>query len=165
VHGGGGQRSPALASGLIVGAKEPRDDSHRGRPSNSLLDMAAEIRLRRCRLTHCCTSPHIQRSRWNEALRKGLVVFQFGIVLVLSTAIAYDQIAFLSSKKLGIEMDQVVVFRNRDIYNDIKGVAREELLAHHAVVAGLKLMDGRRRRVTRVGVTGRSANLPRIWLS
>ena len=99
------------------------------------------------------------------ALRKGSVVFQFGIVLVLSTAIAYDQIAFLSSKKLGIEMDQVVVFRNRDIYNDIKGVAREELLAHHAVVAGLKLMDGRRRRVTRVGVTGRSANLPRIWLS
>ena len=37
------------------------------------------------------------------------------------------QVSFLSSKKLGIEMDQVVVFRKWDIYNDIKGPPREEL--------------------------------------
>ena len=35
-----------------------------------MLDMAAEIRLRRCRLTHSFASPHIQGGRWTETIRQ-----------------------------------------------------------------------------------------------
>ena len=35
-----------------------------------MLDMAAEIRLRRCRLIHSFASPHIQGGRWTETIRQ-----------------------------------------------------------------------------------------------
>ena len=43
--------------------------------------------------------------------RKGLVVFQFGasIVLIIGTAVVYNQLSYLSNKDLGFDKDQMVM--------------------------------------------------------
>ncbi|MHA4845899.1 ABC transporter permease [Flavitalea antarctica] len=53
----------------------------------------------------------IQPSRGNVSLRSGLVVFQFAIsiVLMVSTAVIYSQLAYIQNKKLGYNKEQVVL--------------------------------------------------------
>ncbi|HTE28528.1 ABC transporter permease [Flavitalea sp.] len=52
-----------------------------------------------------------QASKGNVSLRSGLVVFQFAIsiVLMVSTAVVYSQLAYIQNKKLGYNKEQVVL--------------------------------------------------------
>lgn len=49
-------------------------------------------------------------------LRRALVIFQFGIsiVLIVSTAVVYNQLDFVRNKKLGFDKDQVIVVSSSD---------------------------------------------------
>jgi len=46
-------------------------------------------------------------------LRKGLVIFQFAvsIILIASTLIVYEQLSFMRNKNLGVNIDQIVVLK------------------------------------------------------
>lgn len=56
------------------------------------------------------------RSREGTALRKGLVVFQFtvSVVMIVGTLVVYHQLAYVQNKNLGFEKDQVVVLPIQD---------------------------------------------------
>ncbi len=55
----------------------------------------------------------------NTFLRKGLVVFQFGIsiFLIISTVVVFSQLNFMRSKSLGIHTEQVVTIKNAAVLN------------------------------------------------
>ena len=75
------------------------------------------------------TLKSIHMSSW---LRKGLVVFQFGIsiVLLICTAVIYSQLEYIRNKNLGFNRERVVVI------SDARGLSRHyesfrnELLSH-----------------------------------
>jgi putative ABC transport system permease protein len=50
----------------------------------------------------------------NSFLRSSLVVFQFGIsiVLIISTLVIYNQLNYIHNKKLGFDRDQVLIIKN-----------------------------------------------------
>ncbi|MEM9820400.1 MAG: ABC transporter permease [Bacteroidota bacterium] len=52
--------------------------------------------------------------------RKGLVVFQFmvSVILIVSVMVVYSQIQYIHSKHLGFEKDQVITFKREGILND-----------------------------------------------
>lgn len=67
-------------------------------------------------------------------LRKGLVVFQFGIavVLLVCTGIVFQQLQFTQEKDLGFEGEQVVVM---DAPQDVSEAFRDNVVAHSSVVS------------------------------
>ena len=71
-------------------------------------------------------------------LRRGLVIFQFAVssMLIMGTAIVYSQLEYIQDKKLGLNKDQILVFRIA--YPRVRETMpsiREALLTHPGVVA------------------------------
>ncbi|MEM8969138.1 MAG: ABC transporter permease [Bacteroidota bacterium] len=73
-------------------------------------------------------------SRQGMALRKGLVIFQFGasVALIAGTLIVFQQIDFMLKQDLGVNIDQTLVLEGpgiRDsLYSDNLNTFKEELL-------------------------------------
>ena len=70
-------------------------------------------------------------------LRKGLVVFQFtiSIILIACTAVVWQQMEYVRSKNLGFARDQILIAPlNNDIRSNYKTV-KNALLDHHGVQA------------------------------
>ncbi|HAS44539.1 MAG TPA: macrolide export ATP-binding/permease MacB [Microscillaceae bacterium] len=66
----------------------------------------------------------------NSTLRTVLVVSQFSIsiVLIVCTAIVYQQLSFVKNKSLGLDKDHVIGLRNNSEINDKFQTFRQELL-------------------------------------
>ncbi|RYU97576.1 ABC transporter permease [Emticicia agri] len=63
-------------------------------------------------------------------LRSGLVVFQFmiSIALIIGTTIVYQQLAYIQSKKLGYNKDQLLVLRNSWALGQNELIFRDQLM-------------------------------------
>ncbi len=75
------------------------------------------------------------RSTKGINLRKGLVVFQFAlsIILIASTLVVYRQLSFMHSQDLGFSLEQTLVLRAPRVSDDSRDLAkrfRDELLAY-----------------------------------
>ncbi len=67
----------------------------------------------------------------NTSLKKGLLVFQFSIavILLISTAVIYQQLSFIRNKNLGFEKEQVVVLPLRSSQSQVLyPILKQELL-------------------------------------
>jgi len=67
----------------------------------------------------------LSRGSKSSILRNGLVVFQFttSIILIISTAVIYNQVHFILNKKLGYNKDQVVLLHGANTIGDgVKGL-------------------------------------------
>lgn len=72
------------------------------------------------------------KSSWGEVwVRKGLVVFQFSlsIILIIAVLIVYQQIEFVQSKNLGMDKDNVVYFGEEGYITESKTAFLQELKA------------------------------------
>jgi len=67
------------------------------------------------------------RTGW---LRSALVVFQFAIsiILIISTAVIYNQLNYIRNKNIGFNRDQVLVIQNTNALNNEAKVFRDEIL-------------------------------------
>lgn len=74
--------------------------------------------------------------RGSLSLRSGLVVVQFfiSIILIIGTAVIYQQLKFIQNKKLGYEKDQVLVFSEAWALGKNQETFRAELLKDPRVV-------------------------------
>jgi putative ABC transport system permease protein len=65
----------------------------------------------------------------SAGLRSGLVVFQFfiSIILIISTSVVYNQLAYIQHKKLGYNKDQVMILNNTWMLNKNKQVFQQQL--------------------------------------
>ncbi len=73
---------------------------------------------------------NLQSTFGGANLRKGLVVFQFGLALIIiaCTLVVYDQISFIRNKDLGFDKDNVITLKtNEELYNSYEAF-RNELL-------------------------------------
>ena len=80
-------------------------------------------------------------------LRKGLVVFQFGIsaILILSTIVVYSQTDFMSNQDLGFDKEHVVnltVYNNNSQLRPIAETVKNEFLQHPGVLKATVVMSG-----------------------
>lgn len=77
----------------------------------------------------------LKSGREGKALRNGLVVFQFctSIVLILSTAIVFQQLDYMGEKNLGFDKENLIVLNNVEV---VKG--REALAEATRNLAGVK---------------------------
>lgn len=114
------------------------------------------------------------RMKWNishEHLRRGLLVFQFTIsVLVISGVLVIGkQMDFIKSEGLGFGSDPVVVLPR--ISNDSNYLIRQELASDPNIIgiASLSSIPGyrapRQRNVKEAGVTGEGIRMNGIWVS
>jgi len=73
------------------------------------------------------------RTGW---LRNSLVVFQFGIsiLLIIGTTVIYSQLSYIRNKKIGFDREQVLIIRNAGSLGDQTKAFRENILA----LAGVK---------------------------
>ena len=83
----------------------------------------------------------------NSWLRNGLVIFQFGvsIILVIGTLVIYQQIQFLNDKPLGFDKDQLIVLERTDLLGDQVETFKNILLEHPQIldVSGTNTVPGR----------------------
>lgn len=83
----------------------------------------------------------------NSWLRNGLVIFQFGvsIILVIGTLVIYQQIQFLNDKPLGFDKDQLIVLERTDLLGDQVETFKNILLENPQVleVTGTNTVPGR----------------------
>lgn len=114
------------------------------------------------------------RMKWNishEHLRRGLLVFQFAIsVLVISGVLVIGkQMDFIKSEGLGFSSDPVVVLPR--IGNDSNYLIRQELASDSNIkgIASLSSIPGyrapRQRNVKEAGMTGEGTRMNGIWVS
>ncbi len=89
--------------------------------------------------------------RHSAALRKGLVVFQFALslILVTATAVVGRQLAFLRTKDPGFERRNIVVFRTGPVLQEGFGALREELLR----IPGVENVTGSLQNPNNIGST------------
>ena len=73
----------------------------------------------------------IKSGSGNAFLRKGLVAFQFAIsiLLIISTAVVYGQLQFMSNQKLGFQPEQVLLVKNGYPLMDKVGPFRNKVQA------------------------------------
>lgn len=66
----------------------------------------------------------------NAFLRKGLVVFQFSIsiLLIICTLVAFAQLNYMQSKSLGINTEQVLIIKNAAVLGERVGTFKNEVL-------------------------------------
>ncbi|WP_422354693.1 ABC transporter permease [Roseivirga pacifica] len=80
-------------------------------------------------------------------LRNGLVIFQFGvsIVLIIGTLVIYQQIQYLNDKPLGFDKDQLVVVERADLLGEQIETFKNILLENPRIesVAGAATIPGR----------------------
>ncbi|MBO3698296.1 ABC transporter permease [Roseivirga sp. E12] len=83
----------------------------------------------------------------NSWLRNGLVVFQFGIsiILVIGTLVIYQQIQFLNDKPLGFDKDQLIIIERADLLGEQAETFKNILLDNPQVleVSGTNTVPGR----------------------
>lgn len=83
----------------------------------------------------------------NSWLRNGLVVFQFGIsvILVIGTLVIYQQIQFLNDKPLGFDKDQLIIVERADLLGDQVETFKNILLENPQIleVSGANTVPGR----------------------
>ncbi|HEY0655652.1 MAG TPA: ABC transporter permease [Chryseosolibacter sp.] len=77
--------------------------------------------------------------RQGAAFRNGLVVFQFSvsIVLMISTAIVYDQLNYVSEKDLGFDKENLVVIKHAEALKDQESLKQAALNLPGAMDASL----------------------------
>jgi putative ABC transport system permease protein len=68
----------------------------------------------------------------NVFLRKGLVVFQFGIsiFLIISTLVVFNQLDYVRSKSLGMNAEQVLTIKNASALRGSLGVFKNSMLSN-----------------------------------
>lgn len=83
----------------------------------------------------------------NSWLRNGLVIFQFGIsvILVIGTLVIYQQIQFLNDKPLGFDKEQLVIIERADLLGDQVETFKNILLENSQIleVSGANTVPGR----------------------
>lgn len=83
----------------------------------------------------------------NSWLRNGLVVFQFGIsiILVIGTLVIYQQIQFLNDKPLGFDKDQLIIVERADLLGEQVETFKNILLENPQIleVSGTNTVPGR----------------------
>ncbi|GAB5517944.1 MAG: ABC transporter permease [Rhodothermales bacterium] len=84
------------------------------------------------------------RVRSLPALRKGLIVFQFAIsvVLIVCTLVIQDQLHFVQHSRLGFDKDQVVVVRTRAALPEASAVSFQQALAQHPSITTVARASG-----------------------
>lgn len=78
-----------------------------------------------------------QRTAAGGRLRNGLVVFQFAIsiVLIVSTVVVYNQLAFMRDKALGFDKEHILVLNRAGLLAEQGESFKEALRAHPNVVS------------------------------
>jgi putative ABC transport system permease protein len=73
-------------------------------------------------------------------LRSSLVVFQFfiSIVLIVSTFIIYNQLGYISNKKIGFNKEQVIIIKDAYALDKQAETFKQEVLKYPEVVSGAK---------------------------
>lgn len=83
----------------------------------------------------------------NSWLRNALVVFQFGVsvILVIGTLVIYQQIKFLNDKPLGFDKDQLVIIERTDLLGNQLETFKNILLENPQIseVSGANTVPGR----------------------
>ena len=71
-------------------------------------------------------------------IRSGLVVFQFSlsIIMMVGTAVVFDQLAYIQNKKLGFDKDQVLMISDAWLMGDKIEAFKNEVVAGSQVKAG-----------------------------
>ncbi len=92
----------------------------------------------------------------NSSLRKGLVVVQFSvsIILIISTLILYQQLGFIRAKKLGYQPEQVIAIGTTGAEN------RVQINSLKSALQGLSLVSGVARSQAYPGEGGSGRTLP-----
>lgn len=67
----------------------------------------------------------MRTGREGKGFRNGLVIFQFSasIVLILCTAIVFEQLQFVTTKNLGFDKDNLIVLNNAEVTRSREGLA------------------------------------------
>ena len=80
---------------------------------------------------------YVRQGRESGMIRKGLVVFQFtmSIILIAGTIIIFRQMDFMQNKNLGIEKEQLLQLRMRNNINPKHQLIKEEMLKVPEVIA------------------------------
>lgn len=71
-------------------------------------------------------------------IRSGLVIFQFSlsIIMIVGTAVVFDQLEFIQNKKLGYDKDQVLMINDAWLMGDKLESFKSEVIASSNVKAG-----------------------------
>ncbi|HMG89483.1 MAG TPA: FtsX-like permease family protein, partial [Chryseolinea sp.] len=79
---------------------------------------------------------YVRQGRGSSTIRKGLVVFQFtmSIILIAGTIIIFRQMDFMQNKNLGLEKEQILQLRMRDNVNPKYKLIKEEMSRVPAVI-------------------------------
>jgi putative ABC transport system permease protein len=85
----------------------------------------------------------VMRSSQGGILRKSLVVFQFvaSIVLIIGSAIVYQQLSFMQNQNLGIDINQTLVIRAPGVTDSTYAQKMESFKAEALRLAGIKTMS------------------------
>jgi len=75
-----------------------------------------------------------RKSGW---LRRGLVVFQFGVsaVMIIGTIVVFQQMQYIQNKKLGFNKEQVLIMHNTQQLKDHAETLKQEILRSPQVVS------------------------------
>ncbi len=94
----------------------------------------------------------------NSTLRKGLVIVQFAasIILIISTLVLYQQLAFIREKKLGFEPEQVITVGTR------AAASRDQVNSLKAAIEALPFVKGAARSQAVPGEGGSGRTLPTL---
>ena len=109
-------------------------------------------------------------SRQSAGLRKGLVVFQFGIsvVLIIGTLVIYEQLRYMRSQDLGFRQQQMLAvdFSWDDKVQQQADVIKQEFLRHPAIEAATmsNLTPGSGTTYSRLEVQNRDAVMQEVRL-
>jgi putative ABC transport system permease protein len=86
----------------------------------------------------------LRNSQGGALLRRGLVTFQFmaSVFLIAGTAIVYQQLEFLKSQDIGVNIDRILVVerpgvssREREVFNSNVDAFRDELMKNPSIKA------------------------------
>jgi putative ABC transport system permease protein len=74
----------------------------------------------------------------NIYVRSSLVIFQFtiSIIMMISTAVIYDQLSYIQNKKLGYNKDQILVVKDTWLLRDKAQIFKNELLQNANILNG-----------------------------
>ena len=96
------------------------------------------------------------KGRFNIFLRRGLVVLQFtiSIVLIIFTLFSYDQFSFINNKRLGFNKDQVIAIKNVSRKDQLKyNLFKNTLRKYSGVIGVTACMDVPSRDILDAGFT------------
>ena len=70
----------------------------------------------------------VRQGMKSDPIRSVLVIFQFSvsIIMIIATAIVFDQLSFIQNKKLGFEKDQILMVNDAWILRDQVNAYKDE---------------------------------------